>query len=608
MELSNAVTKLSVLPPRRPDLAVSSHSGRQNRRFSALWLPLLAAGLAAGCVGAPQDAGKGSGKGGGGSQPSGSTGSTGGPGGGSSPGDPGGPGAGPGGAGGPGTTPGAQGAGVSPLRRLTAEQYRNTVRDLLGLGADVVTTALPPDEAIANKFLSNVVRPVGPADLDKYADVAGLLAGKAQAKLDTLVPCAPAAGDAGCASRFIESFGRRAYRRPLSPVEVQRLEKVYQAGASFPNGVRLVIEALLQSPKFLYLVEPVPAGMSGQVVALDDWSVASRLSYFLWNSTPDTALLDAAQKGALNSPAGVASEAKRLMADPRFADSISSFHQSWLELTDLLGADKDPKIFPAWNPALKAAMAEETRRFVNSALGEGDGKLSTLLSAKWTFLSGPLYDLYGVAKPAGAAATDWQKVMLKGDERAGLLTQPGLMAALSKSDRTSFVRRGKMVREALFCQPIPDPPPGITDSDAMIPLTATAKERAAAHRQSPECAGCHALFDPLGFAFEPFDAIGRFRNNEGGKPIDSKLDLTGTSIDGSYATVVQLAERMGDAADVQACVARQWLRFALGREESPSDDGSLKDAVGRLKAGGGDVRELLFGLVSSSSFRFQTIQ
>ena len=598
MELPNAVTEICA-PPRRTHAPGRSWA-RAAVRGPALWVCLLAAG----CVGAPQETGQKPGRG-----PTSATtdpGNPGNPGGAVNPGGPGGAGTAPGG--GSGTAPGAQSAGVAPLRRLSAEQYRNTVRDLLGLGDDVVTTALPPDEAIANKFTSNVVRPVQSADLDKYADVAGQLATKALAKIDTLVPCAPASGDAGCASRFIESFGRRAYRRPLTPIEVQRLEKVYQAGAAFPNGVRLVIEALLQSPKFLYLVEPVPAGVSGQVVALDDWSVASRLSYFLWNSTPDPALLDAAQKGALASPGGVAAEAKRLMADPRFHDSVASFHQSWLDLQDLVGADKDLKIFPTWNPALKAAMAEETRRFVNSALGEGDGKLSTLLGAKWTFLSGPLYEIYGVAKPAGARAADWQRVTLKADERAGLLTQPGLMAALSKGDRTSFVRRGKMVREALFCQQVPDPPPGITDTDAMIPVTATAKERAAMHRHSPDCAGCHSLFDPIGFAFEPFDAIGRFRTTEAGKPIDSKLDLTGTMMDGSYATAVQLAEKMGDAADVQACVARQWLRFALGREETPADEGSLQSAVGRLKDSGGDVRELLFALVGSSSFRFQTVQ
>jgi hypothetical protein len=568
----------------------------------------MAFAVLAGCVGAPAPApgdvgGRGAKPGGADPGPAGDPGAT----------PPGGNGAGsaPGGA----STPGAPSAGVAPLRRLSAEQYRNTVRDLLGLPDAVVVTALPPDEVVADKFISNVVRPLQAADLDRYAEVAGLLAGKAladPARFAGLVPCAPAAGDAACASRFIEGFGRRAYRRPLTPLEVQRLEKVYQAGApgGFANGVRLVLEALLQSPKFLYLVEPVPQAASGQVVALDDWSVASRLSYFLWNSTPDPALLDAAQKGALASPGGVAAEAKRLMADRRFEDSVATFHQSWLDLQDLVGADKDPALFPSWNPALKAAMAEETRRFVNGALA-GDAKLATLLGARWTFLSGPLYDIYGVARPAGAGAPgadDWQKVTLKPEERAGLLTQPGLLAALSKTDRTSFVRRGKMVRQALFCQPIPDPPPGITDSDAMIPVTATAKERAAIHRHNPDCSACHALFDPIGFAFETFDAIGRFRSSDGGKPIDAKVDLTGTSIDGSYANAVELAAKLGDAPDVQACVARQWLRFARGREESPADEAALSGAVDRFRGSGGDVRELLLALVESGAFRFQMVQ
>jgi hypothetical protein len=510
--------------------------------------------------------------------------------------------------GGPPMPPGAVDSGVSPLRRLTADQYRNSVRDLLGLTNAVPVTALPPDENIAEKFTSNVVRPVQGADLDRYADVAGQVAKQAVARLAMLVPCTPAAGNAGCAKTFITSFGRRAFRRSLEPIEVERLEKVYTAGGSFENGIRLVIEAVLQSPKFLYLIEPAPADASGKIVALDRWSMAARLSYFLWNSTPDDKLLDAAERNQLATPEQLDVEAKRLMADARFRDSIHTFHEAWLDLGELHGAAKDPMAFPVWNEALKTAMAEETRRFIENVMREGDGKLETLLSAKFSFLSGPLYAIYGLTPPAGTAANAWTRVDLNAAQRAGLLTQPGLMAALAREDRTSFVRRGKMVREGLFCQEVPPPPPGVNDSEGEIPATATAKQRAEQHRRDPACGSCHALFDPIGFAFETFDAVGRYRAMDAVGPVESALDLTGTSIDGKFANAIELAGKLGGAADVQACVARQWLRFALGREDTDADKGSLAAAVQGLQGSGGDLKQLLFHVVRSDAFRHQRVQ
>jgi hypothetical protein len=253
-------------------------------------------------------------------------------------------------------------------------------------------------------------------------------------------------------------------------------------------------------------------------------------------------------------------------------------------------------------------MAEETRRFIEFVMKDGDGKLETLLSGKFSFLSGPLYAIYGVPAPAGAAANAWTKVELPAGQRAGLLTQPGLMAALAREDRTSFVRRGKMVREGLFCQEVPPPPPGVNDSEAEIPATASAKERAEQHRRSPDCASCHRLFDPIGFAFETFDAVGRFRTMDGTRPVESLLDLEGTSIDGKVANAVELAGKLGGAADVQACVAKQWLRYALGREETDADKGSLDGALKGFQQTGGDVRELLFNVVRSDAFRHQRVQ
>jgi hypothetical protein len=298
--------------------------------------------------------------------------------------------------GGPGAMPSAA---VAPLRRLTADQYRNTVRDLLGLSEPIPASALPGDDSVADHYFSNVSSPLETVDIERYGDLAETLATKAVAKLATLVPCDPATGDAACAARFIETFGRRAYRRPLTSVELARLGKVYAAGSGFADGIQGLVSAFLQSPKFLYLPESVPAQATpGSVVAVDQWAMASRLSYFLLGSLPDDPLLDAAAGSQLGTAEQIATQAKRLMADKRFGATLASFHGGWLLLRELDGAEKDPMIFPAqaWSPEIKTALGEESRRFVDYVFTQGDGRLQTLLSAPFSMLSGPLYAHYGV--------------------------------------------------------------------------------------------------------------------------------------------------------------------------------------------------------------------
>jgi hypothetical protein len=300
--------------------------------------------------------------------------------------------------------PPAATAGVAPLRRLTASQYRNTVRDLLGIEDPVPASALPADEVIEDRFYSNVVTPLQSIDLDKYASAAQLLAGKAMANLAALLPCDPKTGEPACAQKFIEAFGKRAYRRPLTMVEIDRLKTIYATGGDFPSGISSVIEALLQSPKFLYLTEPVPRE-PGKIVGVDPWAMASRLSYFFLESMPDEPLFTAAAAGQLATTDQLAAQATRLMSDRRFRDTLGAFHDGWLQLGDLAGAEKDAATFPAWSPELKAALGEESRRFVEYVFTEGDRKVGTLLSAPYSFLSGPLYAHYGL--PASTSTT-WQ--------------------------------------------------------------------------------------------------------------------------------------------------------------------------------------------------------
>jgi hypothetical protein len=523
-----------------------------------------------------------------------------------------------GGAADPGKPPAPAPAGVSasaaPLRRLNADQYKNTIQDLLGAGDLVTDGLLPPDEAIGEeRFISNIARPVQGSDVDKYAGLAEAIARKATTALPALLGCDPAgANEKSCVDGFIASFGKRAFRRPLTPAEIDRARVVYTAGrtgADVANGVRLMVQAFLQAPSFLYLFESSSPGTPGAIVALDSWAMASRLSYFFLNSMPDAELFSAADAGKLGAAEEIAQQATRLTTTPRFREMVSNFHAQWLEINELKGAEKDPKLFPAWNDALRAAMLEEPRRFVEYVMKDGDGRLDTLLTAPFSVLTGPLYDLYGVKKPAGAADGVWTKVDLDPAQRAGLFTQPGIMASLAKEDRTSFIRRGKLIRSGLLCTPVADPPPGVDASEAMIPATADARTRAAAHRDKPECASCHALFDPLGFAFENYDAVGRYRTVDNGKPVDAKTDIAFTkALDGPVTNAVDMVKKMAGDDEVRACVAKQWMRFALGRDDTPDDAASLGEAMNGFKAGNWKLSDLLLAVARSDSFRYQKVK
>jgi hypothetical protein len=504
--------------------------------------------------------------------------------------------------------PASVSAAVAPMRRLTRSQYRNTVRDLLGVADAVAPSALPGDDAVHDRFHSNTASPLQAIDIGKYADAAEAIAGKAVANLKAILPCDPASGDAACARRFIESFGRRAYRRPLTPAEIELLQAVHASGGDFATGIRLVIAGLVQSPKFLYLPEPVPVSAGGQIVAVDSWAMASRLSYFFLDTMPDDGLFGAAEAGKLGTAVEVEAQATRLMADPRFRATLSGFHQQWLQTETLAAAEKDAQLFPQWSPALRDALGEETRRFVEHVFTEGDQRLQTLLAAPFSLLDASLATFYGAAGAPQAPSGAWQRVDLPADQRAGLLTQAGLMATLASESRTSFILRGKMVREALFCTASLPPPPDAPAEPKLDP-GASAKARSEAHRTDPACASCHDLFDPLGFAFEIYDATGRYRTSDAAGPIDAKVTLTHTKqLNGqTAANAVELVKLLAGADEVRDCVARQWLRFGLGREDAAEDEPSLVAAMDAFKKGGAKLPALLVSIARSDAFRYQKV-
>ena len=495
---------------------------------------------------------------------------------------------------------------ASPLRRLTRGEYNNTVRDLLG-DRTAPADRFPPDE-VSGGFSNNAaVLGVSPLLAEKYQEAAEALAAVAVKDLPALVGCEFAgAAEEPCARQFVQRFGRRAYRRPLAASETDRLMALYQAGragGSFAEGIEVVLRAVLQAPAFLYRIEGRPGtarGGNAPLAPLDGYEVATRLSYFLWGTTPDDTLLAAAERNALQTADQIEAAARRMLADPRARPVVAEFHRQWLGLTALDRLAKDAGVYPEFDDELRAGMRAETAAFVEAAYFGSERTLATLLAGDRGFVTPALARLYGVPAPPG---TGPQPAALPRDQRAGLLTQAGFLAVHALPDQSSPVHRGKLVREQVLCQPMPPQPPGLMVSPPEVDPRRPTRERFAQHAADPQCATCHQLMDPIGFGFERYDGIGRFRTSDGGRAVDDSGEVT--AADGSgfrFQGARELGERLAASPVVEQCLATQWYRFAFGRLEGPGDDCSLRELRAAFAAGR-DLGELLVALTRTEAFR-----
>jgi hypothetical protein len=496
---------------------------------------------------------------------------------------------------------------VAALRRLTRSEYDHTAGALFGDGLGLAAAFIQDEKVGA--FDSNASASVSEVAVEQYMDAAEILATDAVADLDAILPCDPVAmGEDECARAFVVEFGARAYRRPLADDEIARAVELFDAGrdgAAFADGVKLVMQGFLQSPYFLYHVESgVPAEDGDEVVALTDYELANRLSYFLWDSMPDDELTAVADAGTLGDYDVLEAQVRRMLDDPQAALAIGDFHVQWLGIDALATIEKDPELFPAWSPTIADAMTEETRRFSDWVVREGDGRLETLFSAPTTFADGELAALYGVVHPQGDAATAFVQVDLDPAQRSGLLTQAGVLAAHSHSNQTSPVFRGKVVRENLLCSPLPPPPDDVDDTPPGLDPTLPTKERFEQHRDDPACSGCHELMDPIGFGLEHYDAIGAWRTMDGENPVDAGGQLFGTDVDGEFDGALELADKLAQSETVRACVVHQWMRYGLGRFEQVEDACTEQSLMTRFASSDGDVRELVVAVATSRAMRY----
>ncbi len=500
-----------------------------------------------------------------------------------------------------------------PLGLITSDQYENTVRlvfshygvELGGLGA---RETLQAESVDASGFL--VVGEISDVSVLRYLDAAEDVANVAMPSSASWAGCAIASTPSPeeCIRTFVSDFGRLLYRQPLTAEQIEAhvgffLEETGTLGRPPEAALSQLLQSMLNSPLFLYRWEvgPEKPTLDGGAIRLSSYQIASRLAFYLWNSGPDRSLLAQAEAGALSTEQGIAEVARSMLDDARAEQALDSFHTQWLHLEKLDNLLKDPVRFPEWGTALGAAMHEEISTFARHVILEGDGSLKTLLSAPFSFVNEPLAKVYGLDTVSG---TDFQRVDLPADQRAGLLTMPGLLAAASEPSVENPFKRGKLLLEKILCQKL-EPPPNIPpipqpDEANPRPIRETLEELTA----NAPCSNCHSKLNPLGFSLANFNAIGAYQEqDELGFPIDAAGQLPdGTS----FANPRQLSALLAETTEVRACLTKQWFRFATNRAENSADDYSLESAFSQFSTSEFNLKELLVALVTTRSFLYRS--
>jgi len=510
------------------------------------------------------------------------------------------------------------GHGVVPtvvLRRLTHGQYNNTVHDLLR-EASSPASQFPPEDFVNGFKDQYEALSVSPIQTEAYALAAERLAANAFRRGDSrgLIPCQAVTADSACRIEFIETFGRHAFRRPLTEKEIARYNALFQGQKDSLTGAQVVIEAMLQSPNFLFWLDETPNPR------WKAYATASRLSYFLWNTMPDDALLDSAARGELSTPDGLERVTRRMLADPQAGQGLDEFVSEWLRFDRVVTAARERRMFPLFSRELASSMTEEAKRFLGDLVWN-DKNFMEAFTANYSFVNSGLAAIYKVSPPV----RDFDRVEFPlADERSGLLGQALFLTLTSKPEGTAPTGRGLFVREQFLCQHVPPPPPGV---DTNLPPVeesrpVTNRERMAMHATNKMCAGCHTLIDPIGFGFEKFDAIGMHHDKarllfmpvvedavkaRSAKPKEVYLDVDTTGVitglqDAKFSNPREIGELLARTAECQECIVKQVFRYMTGRLETPADRPVLNKAFEDFRNSHFRFQELLISLAKGREF------
>jgi hypothetical protein len=492
------------------------------------------------------------------------------------------------------------------LRRLTRTQFRNAVRDVFGFEVDL--GQLEADSWNGNFAVVGAATITSSelgveqyhAAIEKAVDAVFGDAGKRSA----FIGCAPTGleGDA-CIRGFLQELGLRAWRRPLEAAEVDRLAAVATKAAtelgSPTEGARWATVALFTSPNFLYRPE-LGAASAGGSLRFTGYELASRLSFLVWNSLPDRALLDQAASGALSTTEGLRAAATRLLDAPAGREAVGEFAEQYMRLDRVLTQAKDPGLFPEYGPSLQAAMARDMRGTWEALVFDDRTSALELFSTPKVVVNLELAQLYGL-DPAGLGSSTFEVRSLPVDgPRIGILGKAAFLSQFANQKEGSPTLRGKFMRDALMCSPIP-PPPGDVDvvlEDPPADMPQTKRQRLELHRTAKACAGCHALMDPLGLPLETFDAIGRYRTTDRGLPIDPSGDFDGQPV----ADARSLGLTVSTSSTVAQCLVSKYYSYAVGHELRDVDGSVLNALATSFQASGYQLRELVLDLVTNDAF------
>lgn len=500
--------------------------------------------------------------------------------------------------------------GPTFLRRLTNDEYNDTLRDLLNESETIDRASLfgfVPDARV-HGFASNAENvTMSTTVLERYRAAAESVSESVvtdEAVRARVLGCDLASEGEACAKTFATRFARAAYRRPLSAEEKGELERLVTQSEDTLEGLRIVIERVLLSPNFLFRIEEgVEDPERPHLMRLTGYEMATRLSYLLLGTTPSEKLLERAEKGELDSAEGVAKVAREMLSDPRAKLAVRRFYDQWLRLDTLPNMERDRTLYPEFDDELVASMREETWRLLDAHIWEPGKNFLDVVSSPKTFMNERLAEFYGAP-----AVTGWQLVSYpEGAGRKGLLGHASLLTVSTRSNRASIILRGKYIREVLLCTTMPPVPAGVPTLADPDPNQSEA-DRLAQHSSDPSCAGCHRLMDPLGTGLSNFDAIGQFTAvDPQGFPVTTQGALHGYSEldDASFDGEVELADKLRELPALSQCVVTQLFRHAFARQERNSDSPLFARVNEAFAASGYDLKELLVAFVTSDAFRYR---
>lgn len=497
------------------------------------------------------------------------------------------------------------------LVRLTHRQYDNAVTDLFGVQSDAASEFVSDQEFYG--FDNNAEKlSVDSVQTARYRATAERVAAAATSDLAPLarvVPCVANETTEACRDDFLRGLLKLMFRRPPSDAELTRYRALfaegaalYEEGDAFTRGLRITIEAALQSPAFLYRAELRDAPLAGQVIPLEGYELAARLALTFWSSLPDATLMEKAAANKLADEAELEAEVRRMLDDPRAARVLDDFHAQWLEFGKL-HFDKDASAFPGYDKERfeRAARAEALTFARNMTLSEG-GTIADLFTSPITWVDATLAENYGV-EAQGPGVT---RVALDPSQRAGLFTQTAFLAGHADALEGSPIHRGAFVQRRVLCREFGALPPNVGTVPPASPGAVTTRARVAQKTSASACQHCHKHINPTGFAYESFDSLGRFRTEDHGEPVDASgsLEIDPGSAS-SFSGAVEFAAELADSAKATRCYETQWFRFAYGRVEGNDDACLLQEIDEKAKAKSYNLKELLVALGTSRAFRFR---